>query len=118
MTNHAPGRGRVIAAAEGACAQRRNDHPPRDSWPRVRGTRHPPDFMNSCFQETSAGRSGARFCEHWALQLTDWTDPRSGERSMELIPMWGFTGKLAEVARPSLSDYALYAKLETLDRRA
>jgi hypothetical protein len=66
---------------------------------------------------SSAGRSGERFSDHWALQLNDWTDPRSGERSMGLIPVWGFTGKLAEVDRPSLSDYALYGKLETLDRR-
>jgi hypothetical protein len=66
---------------------------------------------------SSAGRSGARFSDHWGLQLTDWTDPRTGERTMDLIPVWGFAGKLAEVDPPSLSDYALFAKLETLDRR-
>lgn len=66
---------------------------------------------------SSAGRSGARFCEHWALRLADWTDPRTQERDMSLIPIWGFAGKLAEIKSRGLSDYALYGKLQAMDAR-
>lgn len=66
---------------------------------------------------SSAGRSGARLCEHWALRLADWTDPRTQERDMSLIPIWGFAGKLAEVKSKGGSDYALYSKLEAMDAR-
>ena len=66
---------------------------------------------------SSAGRSGARLCRHWALQLSDYTSP-AGERSMMLIPLWTFERQLAEVARKGAgSVHALYGKLETLDRR-
>lgn len=66
---------------------------------------------------SSAGRSGARFCDHWALRLADWKDPRSPRRDMSLVPIWGFRGRLAEIAPPSMSDYSLYGKLEAMDRR-
>lgn len=66
---------------------------------------------------SSAGRSGARLCDHWALRMDDWTNPHTQERDMAIIPIWGFTGKLAEVKSASLSDYALYGKLEAMDRR-
>jgi hypothetical protein len=67
---------------------------------------------------SSAGRSGQRLCHHWALRLTDWTHPSTRRRDMSLIPIWGFAGKLAEIkSSPSLSDYALYGKLEAMDRR-
>jgi len=66
---------------------------------------------------SSAGRSGARLCDHWALRMDDWTNPRTQERDMAIIPIWGFSGKLAEVKSRSLSDYALYGKLEAMDRR-
>ena len=66
---------------------------------------------------SSAGRSGARLSDHWAIDLTDWTNPHSGERVMGLIPLWAYMRPLAKVDRPGLSDYALYSKLETLDRR-
>lgn len=66
---------------------------------------------------SSAGRAGERFCHHWALDLQDWTNPRDQHRDMALIPVWGFAGKLAKVGPLSLSDYALFGKLETLDRR-
>lgn len=65
---------------------------------------------------SSAGRSGARLCDHWALLLGDFTDRRTQEREMSLIPVWGFAGKLAQVKSAS-SDYGLYDKLQTMDSR-
>lgn len=66
---------------------------------------------------SSAGRSGARLCRHWALQLSDYTSP-AGERSMMLVPIWTFERPLAEVTRKGAGSlHALYGKLETLDRR-
>jgi hypothetical protein len=67
---------------------------------------------------SSAGRSGQRLCHHWALRLMDWTHPSTHRRDMGLVPIWGFAGKLAEIKySPSLSEYALYGKLEAMDRR-
>ncbi|WP_208512331.1 hypothetical protein [Variovorax paradoxus] len=66
---------------------------------------------------SSAGRSGARLCDHWVVQLYDWTNPKTGERSMDLIPAWTFPKKLAEVLAKSGEVYAFYGKLQTLDRR-
>jgi hypothetical protein len=66
---------------------------------------------------SSAGRSGARLCRHWALQMRDYTSS-AGERSMTLIPLWTFARPLAEVTRKGAGSlHALYGKLETLDRR-
>jgi len=64
----------------------------------------------------SPGRSGLRFCEHWAVQLTDWTSPPLG-RSMSLIPLWTHKRKIAEITRNPNSVHELYGKLESIDRR-
>lgn len=66
---------------------------------------------------SSAGRSGARLCDHWTMQLSDWTDPRTNDRHLELVPMWTFAQKLAEVDSSKGDVYAHYGKLQTLDRR-
>lgn len=70
---------------------------------------------------SSAGRSGARLCEHWVFQTSDYTSPARGnapgERSMSFVPVWTFRARLAEVARLPASVHALYGKLETIDRR-
>lgn len=65
---------------------------------------------------SSAGRLGARFCDHWILST--WYDrPASdGTRHMHLVPGWTFKGKLAAVERAS-SDYDLMAKLQRLEAR-
>lgn len=66
---------------------------------------------------SSAGRSGARLCRHWVLQLSDYTEP-TGARWMSMIPLWTFSRPLAEVTRNGArSLHALYGKLETIDRR-
>jgi hypothetical protein len=70
---------------------------------------------------SSAGRSGARLCDHWVFQTSDYTSPARGnapgERSMSFVPVWTFRARLAEVARLPASVHALYGKLETIDRR-
>lgn len=66
---------------------------------------------------SSAGRSGARLCDHWVMRLSDWTNPKTGERAMDLIPMWTFGQKLAEVDASKGDAYTLFGRLQTLDRR-
>lgn len=65
---------------------------------------------------SSAGRAGRRFCESWALQISDYTSPQ-GERSMGVIPLWTHSRKMAALARGPKSTYELFGKLESLDRR-
>ena len=65
---------------------------------------------------SSAGRSGARLCEHWVMKISDYTDSK-GARSMSLVPVWATTLKLAEVEGRQGSDYELFGQLERLDRR-
>lgn len=66
--------------------------------------------------ESSAGRSGARLCRHWVFQFADHTDG-NGERAMEFVPVWTYGPKIAAIKRLPGSAYALYAKLESIDRR-
>lgn len=65
---------------------------------------------------SSAGLGGHRICEHWAMDLSDYTSP-DGERSMGLIPMWTHRKKMAAIERRPKSDYELFGKLESMDRR-
>lgn len=65
---------------------------------------------------SSAGRSGARFCDNWVARIDDYTDPQ-GSRWMGLIPMWTLEKKLAEIDGTKGSNYELFAKLEKLDQR-
>lgn len=66
---------------------------------------------------SSAGRSGSRLCDHWVMQLSDWTDPKSGVRGMDLVPVWTFGKKLAEIHADKGDVYSFFGKLQTLDRR-
>ncbi|PKO66934.1 MAG: hypothetical protein CVU22_14095 [Betaproteobacteria bacterium HGW-Betaproteobacteria-16] len=66
---------------------------------------------------SSAGRSGARICDHWVMKMSDWTDPTSKIRYLSLVPMWTFKQKLASVDPRRGDAYAHYGKLQTLDRR-
>ncbi|MGD9636230.1 MAG: hypothetical protein AB7U97_23310 [Pirellulales bacterium] len=65
---------------------------------------------------SSAGRSGARLCEHWAMQISDYTSS-TGHRDAGLIPLWTFSKPLAEVNARKGSDYEFYGQLQKLDRR-
>src|SRR6218665_411341 len=69
------------------------------------------------WRASSAGRSGARLCDHWLMQFSDWTDPGSGTRDLSLVPLWTATKKLAEGKDASGDVYGLFSKLQTLDRR-
>ncbi len=71
---------------------------------------------------SSAGRSGARLCEHWVMDLQDYqhpatdSSPLAGQRFVEVVPLWTHTRKMAKIQRaPSI--HALYDKLSSLDRR-
>ena len=74
------------------------------------------DWMNS-----SAGKSGARFCDHWYLDLRDHTEPRtssgSSARHMHFTPQWTTSQKLAEIESGKGNDYTFVGNLEKLDRR-
>jgi len=72
--------------------------------------------MFSDWALSSAGRSGARLCAHWAMQISDYTDPK-GVRGMSLVPVRTSTLKLAEVDGRKGSAYELFGQLEKLDRR-
>lgn len=65
---------------------------------------------------SSAGRSGARICDHWVMQTTDWTDD-NGQRWMSLIPAWTFDKKMAEIPSNKGGAYELFGKLEKLSHR-
>lgn len=65
---------------------------------------------------SSAGREGHRLCESWAMQLTDYTSPK-GQRDMELIPLWTHQRTMAKITRRPPSDYTLFGKLQSIDRR-
>lgn len=71
---------------------------------------------------SSAGRSGARLCQHWVLEFQDYQHPMTersrlaGQRFADVVPMWTHRFKMAEVKRaPSVQ--ALYDKLLSIDRR-
>lgn len=66
------------------------------------------------WQRSSAGV--ARLCDHWILDLSDWTDSH-GERTLTLIPQWTFNRTLAKVEAAKGSDYEFYGRLQKLDRR-
>lgn len=79
-----------------------------------------PDKHARIFQDwdqSSAGRSGERLCDHWVLQVHDWTHPKSGERTLSFIPMWTFGQKLAGIESRKGDEYTLYGKLQTLSNR-
>ncbi|OJV62590.1 MAG: hypothetical protein BGO35_16295 [Burkholderiales bacterium 64-34] len=69
------------------------------------------------WKSSSPGLSGARLCDHWVMQLFDCTDPKSTDRHLDLVPMWTFPEKLAEVDSSTGDTHTHFGKLQTLDRR-
>ena len=65
---------------------------------------------------SSAGRGGARICDHWVMDMTDYTDDK-GDRWLTLIPIWTTKLKLAEVDPLKGDTYTFFGRLQTLDRR-
>lgn len=74
------------------------------------------DWMNS-----SAGKSGARFCDHWYVTVSDYTEPPSsrlaGKRYMHLIPQWTTAKRLSKVESNKGNDYTFAGNVEKLDQR-
>lgn len=68
------------------------------------------------WEQSSAGKSGARLSDHWITKANDYTDP-SGKRWVSFIPMWTHTKKIAKIDADKGSDYDLYSKLQKLDDR-
>jgi hypothetical protein len=89
-----------------------------DKFPWWRGERLLHDWSLS-----SAGRSGARLCDHWVMELQNYTPPEGkqlnpvlAQRLADFIPAWTHTFKMAKVEKaPSI--HALYDKLLSIDRR-
>lgn len=64
---------------------------------------------------SSAGRSGARLCEHWVLDTSD-HDDGLGQRYVSFVPMWTYLKPVAEIGWvPNI--HTLFGKLQSLDRR-
>lgn len=69
------------------------------------------------WRNSSAGLSGARIVDHWAMSMSDYTDPRTGERFLNITPIWTVKKKLAEVDSSKGNDHGFFGKLQTLDER-
>ena len=71
------------------------------------------------WRESSAGRGGHRFCDHWWLKLGDCT--YQGERHMDFIPYWAAADGGLELPSLSASEYDsvfdLMSELEKFDKR-
>lgn len=69
------------------------------------------------WERSSAGKSGAQLYDNWFFEIRDYT--QNGQRNFGAIHQWITTLKLAEVeAKPrNISDYAIYDKLQRLDKR-
>ena len=50
------------------------------------------------------------------MQLEDWTNPKTGERGMDLAPVWIFGKKAAEVKAGNGDVYSFFGNLQTLNR--
>lgn len=89
--------------------------PQFEKYPWWKGERFIHDWTLS-----SAGRSGARLCQHWVFELSDYTYPegtrQAGQRFVNLVPAWTHTFNMAEIKRgPSI--HSTYDKLLSIDRR-
>jgi hypothetical protein len=71
--------------------------------------------------ESSAGRGGYRFCDHWFVQHNDYSD-KDGKRSMHLCPQWADADGGLDLPKiyPSheASPYGVVESLSEFDRQA
>lgn len=72
------------------------------------------------WKESTPGGAGLRICDHWWMQMSDWTD-KAGKRFMRIIPQWNYADgglELPEI-KPDWEDspYGVMAQLEDFDRR-
>lgn len=71
------------------------------------------------WDRSSAGISGARFCDHWFVDYSTWTDARSGRRSISVIPQWATRRKMPKIVRAkNQTVFGLYDKLLKFDEKA
>lgn len=68
------------------------------------------------WEQSSAGKSGARLCGSWIAKANDYTDP-AGTRWVSFIPMWTHTKKIAKIDAGKGSAHVLFEKLQKLDAR-
>lgn len=106
----APRAGRA-AGATGPRAAARPGLRPKAGGP-CNATRIFSDWYNS-----SAGRSGARLCDHWIMRFSDWTDPHTSERRISLMPGWTSPQRLHAVRAERGNIHLLYRQLQLLDQR-
>ncbi len=83
--------------------------------PAVRNWKWPARRLFDDWAASSAGRAGHRLCDHWAMQITDYTSPE-GRRDFALIPLWTHTRKMARIESAPNVD-ALFGKLQSIDAR-
>lgn len=72
------------------------------------------------WRDSSAGRSGARVSDHWALQFSAGEYAIGNGRKQaaaSFVPMNAFPRQLAKVDATKLDDHALFSKLEKLNQR-
>lgn len=83
-------------------------------------TSKPPAFrLFEDWQESSAGRAGHRFCDHWYVQHSVYTD-QEGKRSYYFCPQWADGGIHLPKLSPTneASPYGVMASLEAFDQQA
>lgn len=89
----------------------------RDLTPGYDALRWPGQRFLDDWSASSAGRAGERACLRWTFKTADHTD-RMGVRTMDVVPQWGHTRKIAELKNTGKLDvYSLYGKLTQLDER-
>jgi hypothetical protein len=69
------------------------------------------------WEASSAGRAGARICQHWVFDTSDYQPDAHRSRCMSYIPQWGFNKPLAKVDARRNNLYELFGKLQKLDQR-
>jgi len=67
--------------------QQTQDFPFLEMYPDWLTWEHPCARLMRDWSESSAGQTGYRFCDHWFLQVNDYTD-EAGKRYMAAIPQW------------------------------
>lgn len=71
--------------------------------------------------ESSAGRAGHRFCDHWWVQTSSWNE-KDGQRRFSLIPQWADADGGLSLPKISpdweASPYGVMEQLQQFDRQA
>jgi hypothetical protein len=88
-----------------------------DEFPELRTLPPPAARLFQDWAESSAGRSGAKFCDYWAIEVHDY-QPAQGQRSVSIVPVWAHTKKIAPLkAARTATDYDIYGMTQRFDAR-